>query len=69
VAATLGADQATLARVAATYGTAMAKGSSAAFFRLMTSAPARGTGDLPRAFEEIQLVKQLGGRIGSAGQP
>jgi hypothetical protein len=64
VAATLGADATTLARVADTYGAAMAKGSSAAFFRLMTSSPAQGTGDLPRAFEEIQLVKQLEGRIG-----
>jgi hypothetical protein len=69
VAATLGTDAATLARVADTYGPAMAKGSSAAVFRVMTSAPATGTADLPRAFEEIELIKQLGGRIGSAGQP
>jgi hypothetical protein len=47
----------------------MAKGSSGSLFRLMTSAPARGTGDLPRAFEEIQLAKQLEGRIGLAARP
>jgi hypothetical protein len=69
VAATLSADPATLARVAESYGTVMAKSTSASLFRLMTSAPARGTGDLPRAFEEIQLAKQLEGRIGMAVRP
>jgi len=69
VAATLSGDSATLARLSGSYGTAMAKGSSGSLFRLMTSAPARGTGDLPRAFEEIQLAKQLEGRIGLAARP
>jgi hypothetical protein len=68
VAATLGADSTTLARLADTYGAAMAKGSSASLFRLMTSAPARGTADLPRAFEDIKLAKQLDVLMGSAGQ-
>ena len=63
VAAELGGDTATIARLTASYGPAMAKGSSASLFRVVTSSPARGTGDLPRAFEEIQLARQLIDRI------
>jgi hypothetical protein len=69
VAATLSGDPATLKRVANNYGAAMAKGSSASLFRLMTSAPAGGSGDLPRAFDEIRLAKQLEGGIVSPGRP
>jgi hypothetical protein len=66
--ATLGADAATLARLADSYGAPMAKGGAAALFRLLTSAPVRGTGDLPRAFEEIQLARQLPGGLAMAAQ-
>ena len=59
VAATLSGDTATLERVAGTYGAAMAKGRSAAFFRVLTAAPVRDKDDLPRAFQEIQLTRQL----------
>jgi hypothetical protein len=66
-AAALSGDAATLERLAGSYGAVMAKSNSASLFRLVTSAPARGTEDLPRAFEEIQLAKKLQGRIGTAG--
>jgi hypothetical protein len=69
VAATLSSDTATLERVAGSYGAAMEKGRSAAFFRLLTSAPVRDKGDLPRAFEEIQLARQLVGNLGGTGAP
>jgi hypothetical protein len=62
-AATLANDGATLARVADSYGPAMAKGPQAAMFRLMTSVPVRGTTDLPRAFEEITLAAKLPGLV------
>jgi hypothetical protein len=62
-AATLGSDSATLDRLATTYGDAMGKGSNAALFRLVTSAPIHGTKDLPRAFQEIQLTRQLPGKM------
>lgn len=65
VAATLAGDTATLERVSASYGPAMQKSESSAMFRLMTSAPVRGAADLPRAFEEIKLVQQMNGQIGS----
>jgi hypothetical protein len=69
VAATLSADTATLERVAGSYGSAMAKGRSAAFFRLLTSAPVRDKDDLPRAFEEIQLARQVAGNLGATENP
>lgn len=65
VAATLAGDAATLERVTTAYGPAMQKSESSAMFRLMTSAPVRGTADLPRAFDEIKLVQQMKGQIGS----
>ena len=68
-AATLSGDTATLERVAGKYGPAMEKSHSAALFRLLTSAPATGTADLPRAFEEISMAKQLEGHIGPSGSP
>ena len=68
-AATLGADSSTLERLTESYGAAMAKSPSAALFRILTSVPAKGTDDLPRAFEEIGLAKQLQGSIGAAQQP
>jgi hypothetical protein len=43
----------------------MEKSESSSRFRLMTSAPVRGTADLPRAFEEIKLVQQMEGQVGS----
>jgi hypothetical protein len=65
VAATLAGDTATLQRVTTAYGPAMEKSESSSRFRLMTSAPVRGTADLPRAFEEIKLVQQMEGQVGS----
>ncbi len=65
VAATLASDAATLGRLTASYGAAMAKSPSAGLFQLMTSAPVRGTGDLPRAFQEIQAARQV--QTGLAG--
>ncbi|MDR3535097.1 MAG: hypothetical protein P4L71_01230 [Acetobacteraceae bacterium] len=68
-AATLSGNTAALEQVAATYGPAMAKGSSAALFRVLTSAPVRENADLPRAFEEIQLARQLPGKLDAMGTP
>jgi hypothetical protein len=69
-AATLGADSATLVRLTETYGASMANGKSAALFRLITSPPVRGTSDLPRAFEENQLARQLQRSLGGGrGEP
>jgi hypothetical protein len=68
-AATLGSDAETLSRVTATYGAAMAKGNSAALFRLIGSAPIRATKDLPRAFEEIQLARQLRASLAPPPRP
>ncbi len=59
IAATLSSDAATLRRLTVLYGAAMAKGVSAGLFQLMTSAPVRGTEDLPRAFREIQTARQV----------
>lgn len=59
IAATLSSDAATLRRLTALYGAAMAKSASAGLFQLMTSAPVHGTEDLPRAFREIQTARQV----------
>ena len=64
VAATLSGDAALLQRVGQSYAAAMAKGSNAAMFRLMTSSPVRQAADLPRAFEDIKLARQLQGQFG-----
>lgn len=69
VAATHGADTATLRRLSATYGAAMARGGSAAMFRLITSPPVQGTEDLPRAFEDIRLARQLQAPAEPRGRP
>ena len=69
VAATLSGDAATLERVAGTYGAAMANGRSAAFFRLLTAAPVRDKDDLPRAFQEIQLARQIVSNPGAMDIP
>ena len=69
VAATHSADTATLRRLSTTYGAAMARGGSAAMFRLITSAPVQGTEDLPRAFEEIQLARRLQGPAEPRARP
>lgn len=69
VAATLSSDATTLGRLMASYGPAMAKGASAGLFRLMTSPPVRGTGDLPRAFQDIQTARQVQGRLAEARTP
>jgi hypothetical protein len=58
-AATLAGDGATLSRLGAIYGAAMAQGGGAAPFRLLISAPVRSSTDLPRAYEEIQLARKL----------
>ena len=65
VAATLAGDAATLQRITTAYGRTMEKSESSSRFRLMTSAPVRGAADLPRAFEEIKLMQQMKGQIGS----
>jgi hypothetical protein len=69
VAATLSSDTATLDRLAGTYGPAMSKGKSAAFFRLLTSAPIRDAADLPRATAEMQLAQQLASNPGAMEAP
>ena len=69
VAATLASDAATLARLAASYGPSMSKSPSAGLFQLMTSAPVRGTGDLPRAFQEIQAARQVQGSVSGPKLP
>lgn len=69
VAATLAADNATVARVAASYGPAMEKGLSAPMFRLMTSAPVRDMTDLPRAYQEIKTAQQAKAEIGAEAHP
>jgi hypothetical protein len=69
VAATLSEDAATLTRVAAKYGTAMAKGRSSGLFRLLTSAPVQDKDDLPRAFAEIQLARQVQGSLDATVSP
>ena len=58
-AATLASDGNTLARLAGTYGAAMAGGTSAAMFQLVTSTPVTGSADLPRAFTEVDLARKL----------
>jgi hypothetical protein len=68
-AATLANDTTTLARLADTYGPAMASGNMAARFRLMTSAPVRASTDLPRAFEEIELARKLRAGIAQGARP
>jgi hypothetical protein len=67
-AATLAGDQATIDRLRTARGAAMAKGESAIPFQLITSPPVSKTTDLPRAFEEIQLARQLPARLGAAAQ-
>jgi hypothetical protein len=69
VAATLASDTATLGRLAGTYGAAMGKGKSAAFFRLLTSAPIQNEADLPRAIDDIQLARQLVSNPGAMENP
>ena len=69
VAATLAADDATVARVAASYGPAMEKGVSAPMFRLMTSAPVRNMSDLPRAYQEIKVAQQARAQISGEAHP
>ena len=69
VAATLAADDATVARVAASYGPAMGKGVSAPMFRLMTSAPVRNMSDLPRAYQEIKVAQQAKAQISGEARP
>ena len=68
VAATRGGDQMTLDRVAGQYAAAMATGSSAPLFLLLTSPPVRGIGDLPRAIEEIQQLSKLPASLAAAGR-
>ena len=69
VAATLAADGATVARMTASYGSAIESSASGPMFRLMTSAPIRGTADLPRAYEEIKLAQQVRSQIGTEKPP
>ncbi len=69
VAAALSGDTATLDHVVATYGTAMATGSSAALFRVLTSAPVHDNADLSRAFQEIQLARQVSSNLGAMATP
>jgi hypothetical protein len=69
VAATLGSDAATLSRLAESYGPAMEKGHAAPLFRLLTSTPVQTKEDLPRAFEEIQLARQLQSDPDAMGGP
>jgi hypothetical protein len=69
VAASLAADTDTVQRLSRTYAPAMAKGNSAAMFRLVSSSPIRGTADLPRAFEEIQLARQLPNSLSPGVKP
>lgn len=64
VAATLANDAPALTRITTAYAAAMEKSPSAPAFRLMTSAPVRGTTDLPRAFDEIKLIQQMKDQIG-----
>ena len=65
VAATLAGDTATVDRLTALYAAVMTKGESATMFRLLASAPVKGTADLPRAYEEIQLARQLPNQLGA----
>jgi len=58
-AAALAGDNATLVRLRTTYGPSMAAGAAADRFRVITSDPIRGSNDLPRAFEEIQIARKL----------
>lgn len=59
VAATLAGDRATLDRLAASYGPAMAAVPSGAVFRLMTGRPVTATADLPRAFDEMRTAREV----------
>lgn len=59
VAATLADDRATLDRLAASYGPAMAAVPSGAVFRLMTGRPVTATADLPRAFDEMRTARDV----------
>ena len=69
VAATLAADATTVARMATSYGSAIENSPSGPIFRLMTSAPVRGTADLLRAYEEIKLAQQVRNQIGMEVRP
>ena len=68
-AATLASDQVTIDRLRTVRSAAMAKSPSAIPFRLITSTPVSGTADLPRAFEEIRLARQLQGRLDGTARP
>ena len=69
VAAALSEDAATLKRITDTYGAAMASTASGNLFRIITSSPVRGTSDLPRAFEEIQLARKVTAQAGALTTP
>jgi hypothetical protein len=63
-AATLASDAATLDRLSRTYGAAMAGGSSATLFQLVTSPPVTGSADVPRALGDIELARKLPASLG-----
>jgi hypothetical protein len=69
VAATLAADAATVDRLAGRYGAAMAGGRWAALFGVLTSTPVQQEADLPRAFAEVQLARQLVSSLNAAEEP
>ena len=67
-AATLAGDQGAIERLRATRGAAMAKGASAVPFAVITASPVTRMADLPRAFQEIGVARQLPLALGAAAQ-
>jgi hypothetical protein len=69
VAAALASDRATLDRLAASYGSAMADDPAGAVFRLMTERPVSATADLGRAFDEMRNAREVRDAVAAPPRP